>query len=213
MRMFSRNRERYSGTSFSSGCLAVVILFLGCGASAEVSFSQSADQRDLSEKVQKLSDALASTQSQLEQSRREMEEMRKELKALQQELAQSGGSAPSNTATEAAVSKSAGELAAAVQEIRERQGLQESQIATHEQTKVESESKFPVKITGMLLMNAFVNTAGVDMPATPTVAIGGAGSVGATVRQTVLGIDARGPHLLGARSFGDQRVDFASSAS
>jgi TolA-binding protein len=212
MRMFSRNREIYSGGGFGRGCL-VVALFLCCGASVENSFAQSAEQQNLSEKVQKLSDSLASTQSQLERSQRELEEMRNELKALQQQLAQRGASAPVNTSTEAGATKSAEELAAAVQEIRERQALQESQIATHEQTKIESDSKFPVKITGMLLMNAFVNTGGVDMPATPTVALVGSGSAGATVRQTVLGLDARGPHMLGARSFADLRVDFASSAS
>ena len=57
--------------------------------------------------------------------------------------------------------------------------MQESQIATHDQTKVESESKYPVKITGLLLLNGFVNTGAVDMAATPTVALPGAGSTGA----------------------------------
>jgi hypothetical protein len=211
--MFSRNRKSYSGASFSSGCLAVAILFLCCGASGNLSFAQSADEQDLSEKVQKLSDALASTQSQLEQSQRDLEEVRKELRAVQQQLAQGGANAQASTAAEAAAAKSAEELAAAVQDIRERQTLQESQIATHEQTKIESVSKFPVKVTGMLLMNGFVNTGGVDMAATPTVALGGSGSVGATVRQTVLGFEARGPHMLGARSFADLRVDFANTAS
>ena len=178
-----------------------------------MSFAQPSDQQDLSAKVQKLSDALASTQSQLEQSQRDLQEVRKELRVVQQQLAQGGATAPASTVSEAAAAKSAEELAAAVQDIRERQALQESQIATHEQTKIESASKFPVKVTGMLLMNAFVNTGGVDMAATPTVALGGPGSVGATVRQTVLGFDARGPHMLGARSFADLRVDFASSAS
>ncbi len=46
------------------------------------------------------------------------------------------------------------------------------------------------------------------MPVTPTVAVPGSGSTGASVRQTVLGIDARGPHLWGARSYADVRVDF-----
>ena len=41
--------------------------------------------------------------------------------------------------------------------------MQESQIATQEQAKVESESKYSVKITGLLLMNGFVNTRAVDM--------------------------------------------------
>jgi hypothetical protein len=155
---------------------------------------------------------LASTQSQLEQSHQELEEVRKELRAIQQQLAQRGAGGSANTATESPAN-SAEELSAAVQEIRERQALQESQIATHEQTKIESESKYPVKLTGMLLMNSFVNTGGVDMAATPTIATGGPGSIGATVRQTVLGFDARGPHMLGARSFADLRIDFASNPS
>ena len=213
MRMFSRNRESHSDASISGGCLAVVVLLFCWLASETVSFAQAPDQQDLSVKVQKLSEDLASTQSRLEQSQRDLEEMRKELRALQQQMARGGANGTVGATSETAAARSAEELAAAVQEIRERQALQESQIATHEQTKIESDSKFPVKVTGLLLMNAFVNTSGVDMPATPTVSIGGAGSVGVTVRQTVLGFDARGPHILGARSFGDIRVDFASGSS
>jgi hypothetical protein len=104
-----------------------------------------------------------------------------------------------------------GATTAAIQDIRERQAMQESQIATLEQSKVESGSKYPVKITGLLLLNGFVNTGAVDMAATPTVALQGSGSTGASVRQTVLGFDARGPNLFGARSYADLRVDFDGS--
>ena len=116
-----------------------------------------------------------------------------------------------SAAAESTAAKSVEDLSAAVQEIREQQSLEASQIATHDQSKVESASKYPVKVTGMLLMNGFINTSAVDMSATPTVAIGGSGNIGATVRQTILGVDANGPHLLGARSFADVRVDFASN--
>ncbi|MGH9595473.1 MAG: hypothetical protein ACRD3K_01630, partial [Edaphobacter sp.] len=98
--------------------------------------------------------------------------------------------------------------AAEIQDLHERQAIQESQIATHEQTKVESESKYPVKVTGLLLLNGFVNTRAVDMPSTPTLAVRGPGSTGASVRQTVLGINADGPHLFGGHSYADLRVDF-----
>jgi hypothetical protein len=89
----------------------------------------------------------------------------------------------------------------------------ESQVETQEQTKVESESKYPVKITGLLLLNGFVNTRAVDMPATPTLAVGGSGSTGLSVRQTILGFDAQGPHLFGASSFADLHVDFDGVSS
>jgi hypothetical protein len=46
------------------------------------------------------------------------------------------------------------------------------------------------------------------MAATPTVAVADSGSTGVTLRQTVLGLDARGPHLFGASSSAGLRVDF-----
>jgi len=91
--------------------------------------------------------------------------------------------------------------------------MQESQIATHEQTKVESESKYPVKITGLLLFNGFVNTRQVNVAATPTLALYGSGTTGASVQQSILGFDARGPHLFGARSYADLRIDFDGSST
>jgi len=86
--------------------------------------------------------------------------------------------------------------------------MQESQIATLNQIKVESESKYPVKISGLILLNGFVNTSQVDNASAPTIAVAGGGSTGASLRQTVLGIDARGPSLAGATSHADVRVDF-----
>ena len=86
--------------------------------------------------------------------------------------------------------------------------VQESQIATHEQTKVETESKYPLKVSGLLLFNGYVNTRQVDVSAAPTYAMPGGGSTGFSLRQTVLGLDARGPHLFGATSHADVRVDF-----
>jgi uncharacterized coiled-coil protein SlyX len=176
-----------------------------------------ANQENWPERIQKLSDAMASTQAQLEQSQRQLEEMREELGELRRQMAQSGAGTPSLAPSDSnptGSSSSRGipeELASAVQDIREHQAIEESQIATHEQTKVESDSRYPIRVTGLLLLNGFVNTGAVDMAATPTVAVPGSGSTGATVRQTVLGIDARGPHLFGASSFADLKVDFADN--
>ena len=91
--------------------------------------------------------------------------------------------------------------------------MQESQIATLEQTKVETESKYPLKVSGLVLLNGFVNTRQVDVPAAPTYALPGGGSTGLSLRQTVLGLDARGPHLFGATSHADVRVDFFAGGS
>jgi len=177
--------------------------------------AQAAAQADLAQRIEQLSDAMTRAEAQLERSQHELDDVRRQLTELRREIASNGTTAPAAgqaIATDppsSASDEASSSLAGAIQELRERQGLEESEIATQEQTKVESESKYPVKVTGLMLMSAFTNTSAVDMPATPSVAVGGAGSAGATVRQTTIGIDARGPHLFGARSFGDLRVDFS----
>ena len=181
--------------------------------------AQASPQENLAQQVQQLTDAMQRTQKQLDQTERQMDEMRSQLAALQQKMAAAGTAPLSSTNQPASGTQSAStdqaaeDLAAQVDSIREQQSLLKSQVATQEQTKVESESKYPVKVSGMFLFNGFVNTQGVDIASTPTLAIGGAGSTGASVRQTVLGIDARGPHLFGARSHADVRVDFDGSTS
>ncbi len=214
-------RFGYSGKSSSHPALrctwrAVSLLIVVFASPAHMLSAQAASQTSLTQQIQKLTDAMARTQAQVEQSQRELDEMRRELTALQRQLAQSGSTAAAPSSQAPATSSSAAPsspaaASAAIEDMRERQAMQASQIATHEQIKVESESKYPVKITGLLLLNGFVNTSAVDVAATPTLAIRGSGSTGASVRQTVLGIDARGPHLFGARSYADLRVDFDGS--
>jgi len=94
-----------------------------------------------------------------------------------------------------------------VGDLRERQEMQQAEIATHEQAKVETESKYPLKLTGLILLNAFTNTGAVDAIQSPTVANDGPGSTGATFRQTVLGVDGWGPHIFGGTTRADVRVD------
>jgi hypothetical protein len=190
-----------------------------CVLSVHIVYAQIPNQESLSEQIQKLTESMARTQAQLEQSQRQLDEMRQQLGALQLQMTHNGsaGTIPtspgsSSTSSSSAAQSTSQTTAAAINDLRERQAMQESQIATHEQTKVESESKYPVKITGLLLLNGFVNTKDVDMAATPTVAVPGSGSTGASVRQTVLGFDARGPHLFGARSYADLSVDFDGSS-
>lgn len=190
-------------------------LFAGiCGILTPLAYAQAAPQESLAQQIQQLTSAMARAQAQLEQSQRQLDEMRKQLSKLESQVAQSGASAdaqPSSGPSSVSSSSSPANpqvVSAEIQDIRERQAMQESQIATQAQSKVESESKYPIKVTGLLLLNGFVNTGAVDMAATPTVARAGSGSTGATVRQTILGIDARGPHLFGARSYADLRVDF-----
>ncbi len=154
------------------------------------------------QQVDRLADLVNREQAALESSQRQIELLRQQVAELQGQLV--GTRQPPQQTTEEAVAR----LNADVENIRERQEVQQSEIATHQQDKVESASKFPVKVTGLILMNTFVNTAAVDVPASPTWATGGGGTTGISLRQTVLGLDARGPHIFGANSDADVRMDF-----
>jgi hypothetical protein len=157
--------------------------------------------------VDRLAEMVNREQAALESSQRQIELLRRQVAELQGQLV--GARQPPQQTEEEAVAR----LNADVENIRERQEVQQSEIATHEQDKVESASKFPVKVTGLILMNTFVNTAAVDVPPSPTLATGGSGTTGISLRQTVLGLDARGPHVFGASSDADVRMDFFGGVS
>jgi len=160
-------------------------------------------QESMAEKIERLDGQMSRVQAQLEQSENELKEIQQQLSALRGQAGLPGKNSPDATATSGAAN-----LAAAVDELREKQDVQESQVAALEQSKVGSESRYPVTLSGMILFNGFVNTHAVDAAPTPAMAFSGPGATGATLRQTVLGIDARGPHFFGASSHGDVRIDF-----
>jgi len=188
---------------FLGGCRVLGIAGILCFAGAHA-HSQATPDENLRLQLQQLNDAMTRTQAQLEESQRQLQDIRGQLASLQKQLAES---------LPASAASSSAQLSAAVNEIREQQSMQEAQIATHEQAKVESESKYPVKLNGLVLLNGFVNTKQVDIPATPSIVLPGKGTTGASFQQTVLGLDARGPRLFNARSHADVRVDFAGDLS
>lgn len=160
----------------------------------------------MEQKVERLAATLTQQELELESSQREIRQLRQQIVDLQAEVAAEKASNANPTHHEDG--EGVARLKAEVDAMREQQDLQQSEIATHEQAKVESESKFPVKLTGLILMNIFANSAGVDAIQSPTLALNGNGTTGLSLRQTVLGLDARGPHLFGATSAADVRVDF-----
>jgi hypothetical protein len=82
------------------------------------------------------------------------------------------------------------------------------------QTKVESASKYRMRLSGIVLMNTFSNQGVVDSIDLPTLAYArpagnSGGSFGATLRQSEIGFETFGPTILGARSRADLQLDFA----
>ncbi|HEY1242276.1 MAG TPA: hypothetical protein VGF16_17050 [Bryobacteraceae bacterium] len=90
--------------------------------------------------------------------------------------------------------------------------LQERRIDEQQQSKVESSQKFPIRLSGMALFNAFMNSkqnGGLDYPVVATAA--GAGRAGATIRQSIIGLEYNGPETLwGGHVRGSVYMDFFS---
>jgi hypothetical protein len=181
--------------------------------SAPPSSTSDAHSVELEQKLEAISSALAVTHKQLEQSQQEMEQLREELAQIKKLLAatqsQSVESSSSGSPVDAAKT-----TAAAIEALQEQQQTIEAQVKVHDQTKVESSSKYPLHVTGLILFNSFVNRGSVDNIDLPEAALSnqnnttGNGSAGATLRQTILGLQGYGPRIAGARTSADVDLDF-----
>jgi len=93
--------------------------------------------------------------------------------------------------------------------------IQGQRIGELAQTKVEASQKFPIRLTGMALFNAFQNSrqsGGLEYPLVASAP--GAATDGATMRQTIVGLEYRGPEALwGGNVHGTVYMDFAAGAS
>ncbi len=82
------------------------------------------------------------------------------------------------------------------------------------QTKVESASKYRVRLSGIVLMNLVSNQGTVDSIDLPMLAYArpagdSGGSFGATLRQSEIGLEAFGPNVAGAKTRADLQLDLA----
>ncbi len=80
----------------------------------------------------------------------------------------------------------------------ERLAVDESRIEEQAQTKIEASQKFPIQLNGVLLFNAFANSAARTYSnASDDLLLTGPERSGATLRQTLLGLNFQGPRLPG----------------
>jgi hypothetical protein len=162
---------------------------------------------------------LAQTRAELQRSQNEILDLRQQVLELKSQGTPVQNPGPSSadqtlypTATSLADRNSAG-ANAPTDESQDQQSLLAAQVAEQSQSKVESASKYNVRLSGMVLMNTFTNRGGVDIQDLPMLALparpGDArGSVGATFRQTWLGLDLAGPELAGAQTGAELQMDF-----
>jgi hypothetical protein len=138
-------------------------------------------------------------QAELVRSRTEIVALRQELGEVRQQLA-------------ARSTNSDGEQS--LQKLEEEQQVLSAKIDDQYQSKVESASRYRVKLSGLVLMNMFSNAGIVDNLDFPSLALGqgsaySRGSFGGSLRQSLLGLEVIGPELGGARVSGDLHLDFA----
>ncbi|WP_150110538.1 hypothetical protein [Granulicella mallensis] len=200
---------------------------------------------DMEKRLNEVTDALTQTQQTLQQSLLEIQRLRAQLDALRAEQTKLHGTAPEGTVAgsvpesvpgnvqgsiektpesvvatgqpQPAVSSS-GSTSEDIDALREQVGILQAEVKQHDQIKVETASKYRLRVTGLALFNAFSNAGVVDNVQLPTLAmprIAGAshGSLGGTVRQSLIGVEATGPTINGARSYAALSVDFFGGSS
>ena len=177
--------------------------------------------RELREQVQELSSSLREVRAQMDQARSEASELRQELKNTNDQLATVRSqlavvAKPVNGAAiqaPATTGESDQDQKGGIAKLQEDQQLLASKIDDQYQTKVESGSKYRVRLSGMALLNAFSSrgtTDNFDLPdyALPRDPSEGNATFGASLRQSIIGLDVSGPDIAGAKTSGDIRADF-----
>jgi len=203
----------------------------------EKSDSVSDSIRELREQVRELQTAVAAIRSDTQQARAETAELRRELDEIR-------GAGPRNATLISAVANSPGTVremvSGSLQNVLQNGAPQDEQqdqkgdrknsdrVASLEeeyqllsgkvddqyQTKVESASKYRLRLSGIVLMNLVSNQGVVDSIDLPTLAYArpagdSGGSFGATLRQSEIGFEAFGPNLAGAKTRADLQLDLA----
>jgi hypothetical protein len=206
--------------------LRLLGIFLLCSVPAcaqSTAAPVSAENRtELAGKIEQLTKSLEQTQVELAESRTEIQQLRTTLQEVLKRMdgiaaAPGVGTTPSNTVTAAAQTgipqAMAEEPQAAAQISQDDWDVLNARVEEQRQTKVESSSKYRVKLSGIALFNAFATSGQVDNLDLPAIAVAkfpgySSGSVGGSVRQSIIGLTGIGPTVFGARTLADFQMDF-----
>lgn len=190
--------------------------------------------QELQQQVRELRAAVVEMRTEAAQYRAETAELRRELQATRDQLVASdrvpgqSGSYPAPPATVASPevrnpnsdlppksrAASSGALEDRVAALEDSAQLLSGKVDEQYQTKVESASKYRVRLSGIVLFNLFSNRGVTDNQDVPNWAnaptpLDAKGNFGATLRQSELGLEVFGPRLAGARTSGNVQFDFS----
>lgn len=172
-------------------------------ATAGDNASVNASLAELQSQVRELKEMVLQLQQQTMAGRAEIANLRQELEAQRSASdTATGAEATLDEASPAIPSSSTAQLAHRVDQIAEDQQLLSDKVNEQYQTKLESASKYRVRFSGIVLFNLFGNSGYPDNQDVPTWALkpdpmDSPGSVGGTLRQSILGFEVFGPDLFG----------------
>jgi hypothetical protein len=175
--------------------------------------------QQLQSQVQELNAQMSALKAQQKLAQDESAELRRELNQTKSELAlltpQSAGMPTTQTASSTPAENGPQTMVEdRINRLEENQQLADSKIAEQSQTKVESASKYRVRLSGIVLLNMFANRGTVenqDVPeiATQTGPFSSGGTFGGSLRQSQIEFQGFGPTVAGARTSADVQFDFA----
>jgi len=175
----------------------IVLLAVGSAAQAPGDKTVTTSLNELQSEVRELKDLVQQLKQETAASRAEMTRLRQDL--------ESERASKSATTSDTQVDARVGHL-------EDDQQLLSGKVDEQYQTKVESASKYRVRLNGVVLFNLFSNQGTVDNMDVPTLAyhpgvLDSSGSFGGTLRQSIFGFEVFGPQLMGAKTSGNVNFD------
>jgi hypothetical protein len=152
-------------------------------------------------------------QAQIQQLREETLAMRLQIDAMRQQLESLRG-AGSPTDRKTMSSEEEGKQAVeSLSDLAEKQQLLDAKLDEQDQTKVESGSRYRLRLSGLALMNAFSTRGSVDNLDLPRIAStrkpgDSNGSFGASARQSRIDLEVFGSEFKAIKARGDMSFDF-----
>lgn len=215
------------------GILVMVAVFAGYTlqaaaqeASAETSAVSSDAVHQLEHEVRELKAMVQQMSAENAQSRAEMQQLRQDLQATRALLQRSGGDTSTtqpafdqenqpvsaNGAAQEPVRSNS--IEDRLQKLEDSTSLMGSKLDEQYQTKIETASKYRARLHGIVLMNAFRdvgNSDNQDLPTYSEPVFPGwpRANLGASLRQSEIGLELFGPTVAGAKTSADIQFDFA----
>ncbi|MFZ0807137.1 MAG: hypothetical protein WAN03_13170 [Candidatus Sulfotelmatobacter sp.] len=231
------NHFTTSATRGAALAAATVVLLGGLSWSQDAANTSGPSEtaqavRNLQDQVHELRELVEEMRAENVQSRAEMQKLRQDLQTTRALLeppdkaansadsiarnssAATGPEASNATSTPPSSAQASPSIEQRVEKLEESTSLIGSKVDEQYQTKVETASKYRARLHGIVLMNAFRSVGGsdnLDFPdyAEPVSPGSPQATLGATLRQSEIGLELFGPNVAGARTSADIQLDFS----